>query len=153
MANKLKKMRLKSVDMTRKGANQKADIMLYKSADAQTDTGAPTESEKNLFKRFLNWMSNNPTEPAQGSQTPVGRSNEDPAEVYKSAITESLQSIVADDSLDDDEKKSLIEQSIGEYHDKMIELYSEPPVVDEPPTVTKSAPDIVEIEEITVKKK
>ena len=35
MATKLKKMRLTSVDLVRAGANQKADICLYKSADAQ----------------------------------------------------------------------------------------------------------------------
>lgn len=35
MATKLKKMRLTSVDLVRAGANQKADICLYKSAKAQ----------------------------------------------------------------------------------------------------------------------
>ena len=38
MANKLKKMRLTSVDLVRAGANQKADICIYKSMD-----GAPAE--------------------------------------------------------------------------------------------------------------
>lgn len=38
MATKLKNMRLVSVDLVRRGANQEADICLYKSLD-----GAPTE--------------------------------------------------------------------------------------------------------------
>lgn len=38
MATKLKNLRLTSVDLVRRGANQEADICLYKSLD-----GAPTE--------------------------------------------------------------------------------------------------------------
>ena len=38
MATKLKNLRLTSVDLVRRGANQEADICLYKSMD-----GAPTE--------------------------------------------------------------------------------------------------------------
>ena len=41
MATKLKKMELTSVDLVRAGANQEADICLFKSLD-----GAPAEDEK-----------------------------------------------------------------------------------------------------------
>lgn len=50
MATKLRNMRLTSVDLVRAGANQEADICLFKSLD-----GTPTEDT--------------PTEPAQASRT------------------------------------------------------------------------------------
>ncbi len=37
MANRLKNLRLTSVDLVKAGANQEADICLYKSLDPQTE--------------------------------------------------------------------------------------------------------------------
>ena len=53
MANKLKKMHLTSVDLVRRGANQEADICLYKGLDPSEPTETPTEQETNIFKRFI----------------------------------------------------------------------------------------------------
>lgn len=94
MSTKLKNMKLTSVDLVRAGANQEADICLYKSANPPAETTI---------------------------------------DLYKSAITESLQSIVADESLSVEEKNSLIEKSIGQYHDRMTELFSAAPA-EEPQT-------------------
>ncbi len=41
MANKLKNLRLTSVDLVKAGANQEADICLYKSLEGQTDNPEP----------------------------------------------------------------------------------------------------------------
>lgn len=123
MANKLKNMRLTSVDMVRNGANQEADICLFKSADP---TDEPTERETNIFKRFLNWLRENPTEGENEPTAPVEKADEQPdlADIYKSAITESLQSIAADDNLTATEKNDMIAKSLEEYHEAMVELLS-----------------------------
>ncbi len=41
MANRLKNLRLTSVDLVKAGANQEADICLYKSLDPQNGTPEP----------------------------------------------------------------------------------------------------------------
>ncbi len=41
MANKLKNLRLTSVDLVKAGANQEADICLYKSLEPQAGTPEP----------------------------------------------------------------------------------------------------------------
>lgn len=124
MANKLKNMQLTSVDMVRAGANQEADICLFKSAAPQKATEPPVEGEKNIFKRFLAWLCESDVEQPEELEDPVEKADDQPdlANIYKSAITESLQSIVADETLSVDEKNSLIAKSIDQYHDAMTEL-------------------------------
>ena len=124
MATKLKNMRLTSVDLVRNGANQEADICLFKSADPAEATEAPTERETNIIKRFLNWLRENPTEGEYEPENPIEKADEQPdiVDIYKSAITESLQSIAADDSLSAAEKNDMIAKSLDEYHEAMVEL-------------------------------
>ena len=43
-------------------------------------------------------------------------------DLYKSAITESIQSIFEDETLSADEKRNMIEKSLEQYHAAMIEL-------------------------------
>lgn len=126
MATKLKKMRLTSVDLVRAGANQEADICLYKSADPAEPTEKPTEEEKNIFKRFLNWLHEDAAEAENEPVEGIEKADEPeyPADIYKSAITESIQSIVADDRLSLDEKNAMIEKSISQYHDSMAGLFA-----------------------------
>ena len=132
MATKLKNMQLTSVDMVRAGANQEADICLFKSAAPQEATESPTAGEMNILKRFLNWFLENPTGAENEPQEDVGKADDDigyaddPADIYKSAITASLQSIAADKTLTIEEKNSMIEKSIGQYHDAMLELLADP---------------------------
>lgn len=125
MATKLKKMRLTSVDLVRAGANQEADICLYKSADPTEPPEQPTAEEKNIFKRFINWLRENPTEADSEPTGPIEKAGEQPDRetIYKNAITESLQSIIADDSLSATEKSSMIEKSIEQYHEAMMEFF------------------------------
>jgi hypothetical protein len=47
---------LTGVDLVCAGANQEADICLFKSADAPCESKLPTEPETNILKRFLHWM-------------------------------------------------------------------------------------------------
>lgn len=130
MATKLKNLRMTSVDLVRNGANQEADICLFKSADPAESTETPTERETNIFKRFLNWLRENPAEGENEPENPIEKADEQPdlADIYKSAITESLQSIAADDSLSAEEKNDMIAKSLDEYHEAMVDLlvYGEP---------------------------
>ena len=72
------------------------------------------------------------------------------ADLYKSAITKSIQSIALDDTLSPEEKEAMIEKSLAQYHDKMMELTQaaeEPPAQENP--ISKSDPDrFVEIIEV-----
>jgi len=130
VATKLKKMRLTSVDLVRAGANQKADICLYKSDDAPGAAEEPTQAEKGLFRRFLTWLqsetpeadreaekSEEEEETAEKADDPL-----DKADLYKSAITDSINSIASDWRLSQAERESAIEKSLQQYHDAMMDL-------------------------------
>ena len=124
MATKLKKMKLTSVDLVRAGANQEADICLFKSADHVEPTESPTEGEKNIFKRFLDWLRENPAEGEYEPENPIEKAENDPdlEFIYKSALAESLHSIMTDDTLTEIEKKSMSEESLRQYADKIREM-------------------------------
>lgn len=124
MATKLKKMKLTSVDLVRAGANQEADICLFKSADPPEATESPTAAETNIFKRFLNWLRENPTEAENEPQSHIEKGDDLPdlEYIYKSALAESLQSIMADDTLTEIEKKDLTEESLRQYAEKIREM-------------------------------
>lgn len=125
MATKLRNMRLTSVDLVRAGANQEADICLFKSADPAEAAERPTEHEKNIFKRFIAWLTENPTEAATEPHSPVEKSDE-PADletIYKTALVESIHSIYSDSSLTDIEKTSMVEESVEQFQKKNRELF------------------------------
>lgn len=125
MATKLRNMRLTSVDLVRAGANQEADICLFKSADPPEAAGSPTEHEKNIFKRFIAWLTENPTEAAPEPHSPIEKADE-PADletIYKTALIESIHSIYSDSSLTDIEKASMVEESVEQFQKKNRELF------------------------------
>ena len=124
MATKLKKMKLTSVDLVRAGANQEADICLFKSATPPEATESPTAAETNIFKRFINWLRENPTEAAQEPQSPIEKADDMPdlEFIYKSALAESLQSIMTDETLTEVEKKDMTEESLRQYAEKIREM-------------------------------
>lgn len=125
MATKLKNLRMTSVDLVRNGANQAADICLYKSADPTDDPTMPTAEETNVLKRFFARLFATATEAAVEPDDPIEKADEEPclADIYKSAITESLQSIAADDTLTEAEKNDMIAKSMDQYHDAMLDLF------------------------------
>ena len=124
MATKLRKMKLTSVDLVRSGANQEADICLFKSATPPEAAEAPTEAETNVFKRFIAWLRNNPTEAEYGPQNHIEKGEELPdlEFIYKSALAESLSSIMADETLTEIQKKEMTEESLRQYADKIQEM-------------------------------
>ena len=124
MATKLKKMKLTSVDLVRAGANQEADICLFKSADPPEATESPTEPEKNIFKRFIAWLRENPTEAENEPHSHIENGEETPdlEFLYKSALAESLHSIMTDETLTEIEKKEMTEESLRQYEEKIREL-------------------------------
>ena len=134
MANKLKNMRLTSVDLVRNGANQEADICLYKSADPVEATETPTESEIGIFKRFINWLRESPaegdiepTDPIEKDYTTFdqinsNRENSDKLWRYTDALTCSIRSIQEDHDLDKDQKLQMMKQSLGEFTAAMEDL-------------------------------
>lgn len=166
MATRLKKMRLTSVDLVPAGANQEADICLYKSADPAEAAEQPTEGEKNIFKRFISWLRENPAEAAPAGDTPVAKdyttfnainANRESNEKlwrYTDALTQSIRSIQEDNDLDQDRKLQMMQQSLNEFNSAMEELFTVLSVAKDPnrPKVAKSSPDIIEIQEIQKKK-
>lgn len=155
MAYKLKNMRLTSVDMVRNGANQEADICLFKSADPEEDPAQPTAAEKNIFKRFINWLRENPAEEAQDDDDTIekdfstfdslnaARENNEKLWQYTSALSESIRSIQMDQDLDKSQKLQLMTQSMEQFDSAMAELIkalcNAAPPMSETATV-KSAP-------------
>lgn len=126
MATKLKNMKLTSVDLVRAGANQEADICLFKSADHVEAAEEPSEDEKNIFKRFLDWIRKNATEAENEPQSHAEKQEESIdslKDLYKSALAQSLDSIQKDDHLTDEEKKSMAEMSREQYNRKLKELH------------------------------
>lgn len=134
MANKLKNMRLTSVDLVRNGANQEADICLYKSADPAEATEQPSKAEIGVFKRFINWLRENPEEGAVEPTDPIekdyttfdqinsNRENSDKLWRYTDALTCSIRSIQEDHDLDKDQKLQMMKQSLGEFDAAMEDL-------------------------------
>ena len=134
MATKLKNLRMSSVDLVRNGANQEADICLFKSADPTEDPTQPTEEEKGIFKRFISWLFENPTEagvaPAEEVEKDfstfdsltAARENNEKLWQYTNALTESIRSIQMDQDLDKDQKYQLMCQSLDQFNDAMDKL-------------------------------
>lgn len=154
MPNKLKDMELSSVDMCRRGANQEAHFRLFKSASPET----------NIFKRFLDWLRENPDEIPEDTiekdyttfdQINDNRESEDKLWRYADALTCSLHSIRDDNELGREEKASMMRQSLQQFDAAMGQLIDQlagsAPRRDEP-VMAKSAPEYDMIEEIDSKK-
>ena len=133
MANKLKNLRLTSVDLVRNGANQEADICLFKSADPEEDPTQPTAEEKNIFKKLIDWIRKNDEEDTEEPEDVekdyntfdslnAARENNEKLWQYTSALTESLRSIQMDQTLDKDQKYQLMVQSLDQFEDAMGDL-------------------------------
>lgn len=147
MATKLKNIHLTSVDLVRSGANQEADICLFKGADHTGATQRTTEAEKSIFKRFIGWLRENHTEDEYEPTDPIEKTD-DIAKTYADTFSESIQSIHADETLGGIEKIDMMCKSIGEFYEAIGSLdHQDRPEEDESACVEKTA-DIDEIEEI-----
>ena len=117
MANKLKNLQLTSVDLVRSGANQEADICIRKSDDSGE---AP---ELNIFKRFLNWLKDNPQEVPAAEPAAYEIPMDDKTFLtYADALAKSIQSIQEDDSLDEAGKADMIQKSFEQYNEAVEKI-------------------------------
>lgn len=135
MANKLKNLKLTSVDLVRAGANQEADICIYKSATPQDGDNTASEHEKNIFKRFIDWLRENPSD---GENEPpntiekdfstfdklnTNRENQEKLWKYTSSLSESIRTIIEDNELDSIQKLDYMKKSLGQFDKAMEDLF------------------------------
>ena len=123
---KLRKMKLNSVDFVRNGANQAADIELYKSADYVPDDD---DEERNSFFKSISDGITNVLKKAFGDDSDgsepidVAKAESD-LTTFTDALGESFSSIMKDDTLDDSERVGMIQKSLSEFNDTLDEYIS-----------------------------
>lgn len=119
---KLRKMKLNSVDFVRNGANQAADIELYKSADYVPDDDE--EEERNSFFKSISDGITNVLKKAfsddseYSEQIDVAKAESD-LTAFTDVLGESFSSIMKDDTLDDSERVGMIQKSLSEFNDTL----------------------------------
>lgn len=137
MTTKLKNLQLTSVDLVRAGANQEADICLYKSADdVEPDNGVDKKLLKKLFESLKKAFSDPDSEVEKEDDSETEErtfdevregEEENPNRIlgtYLMALEESFQSIQSAD-LTDAKKKDMMKQSFEEFNEAMKELIPE----------------------------
>jgi len=170
MATKLRKMHLTSVDLVRAGANQEADICLFKSADGQNDGQQAAQSEEELFKQFLDWKQEQATAGTSAAnvegvakeyttfkEIEQTRNANDRLWRYTDALNASLRSIQEDHDLSENEKSELMLASLDQFDEAMQLLIEDlckvpeaqkPPDSKPEPAAEKQPAGFDEIEEI-----
>ena len=130
MATKLKNLQLTSVDLVRAGANQEADILLYKSAEGPVE-GADVQQEQTPEQEPDNApvADSDAEDPIEKDYTTfdtlnAGRENDEKLWRYTDALTTSIRSIKEDNSLDAGRKLDLMRKSLGEFDTAMADLFS-----------------------------
>lgn len=103
MANKLKNMLLKSVDLVKRGANPDADIMLYKSID-----GGPEDSTQVIMK-------------SEEEIEDMIEKSDDLMGTYADILKESFSSILNDASLTSDEAREMMAKSMEEFNETVVD--------------------------------
>lgn len=103
MANKLKNMLLKSVDLVRRGANPDADIMLYKSMD-----GGPEENAQVIMK-----SGEEIEDMIEKSYDLIGQ--------YTEILKNSYASILEDTSLKAYEAREMMAKSLAEFNETVFD--------------------------------
>ena len=137
MATKLKNLAVTSVDLVDQGANPDAHIRLFKRGAEPEDE--PSEEEKSLFKRFIQWFKKGYDDATKGTDgaEPEGNVQKDAkmfaetlhreamrqitSEIYDFcyALSDSLTSIICDKDLTADSKKAMMTQSLKEFGETM----------------------------------
>lgn len=112
--NKLKNMKLTSIDFVPKGANQHADIELFKSAPA-------SPAREGFFKSLVDWLTKGA--PGTFEQTLSTEDMRGKLWQYSHALDDSFESILESD-MSADEKKQMLRESLEQFRsavDGMIE--------------------------------
>ena len=118
MATKLKNLHLYKIDAVDDGANQRADIVLAKAKDADTDD--PEQEEVGLFKRFLAWLKGEDvrkeaTSFAEQLNTSSLDAIMDETWDVCYALRSSIQSILADVSMEAAAKQTALAESVDQF--------------------------------------
>ena len=130
MATKLKNLSVTSVDLVDQGANPDAHVRLFKRGDQGTET----DKDEGIIRKFLAWLRKGYEDATGGDvDNPVGTVEKDAStfgenisrELMRAvtsemfdccyALSDSLCSIICDNSLDTAAKQSLMNQSLDEF--------------------------------------
>ena len=130
MATKLKNLSVTSVDLVDQGANPDAHVRLFKRGDQGTET----DKDEGIIRKFLAWIRKGYEDATGGDvDNPVGTVEKDAStfgenisrELMRAvtsemfdccyALSDSLCSIICDNSLDTAAKQSLMNQSLDEF--------------------------------------
>ncbi len=103
--NKLKNMKLTSIDFVPKGANQHADIELFKSAPA-------SPAREGFFKSLVDWLTKGA--PGTFEQTLSTEDMRGKLWQYSHALDDSFESILESD-MSADEKKQMLRESLEQF--------------------------------------
>ena len=147
MATKLKNLKIHKVDFVDEGANQMADINLYKRKEPEEQ---PQES---IFKRFIGWLKGEGMDDAQiqeeiqkaavsfNDQLVIRSAEEIDNELWKvtSALRSSLYSILVDTEMDSASKATAMSESVSQFTSAMSEYI--PKWCSGQVAITKSAED------------
>ena len=129
---KLKNMKLTSVDLVPQGANPDADICLFKSADNLH----LKDDEKNVLKKFFGAIASlfgfedhmaggiNKGDSKTFADIDNTREYRELLWRYESAFSESIYSILNDEDLDDTARLNELNTSLGQYAEKLKELFT-----------------------------
>ena len=118
MATKLKNLHLYKIDAVDDGANQRADIVLTKAKDVDTDK--PNLDEFGLFKRFLAWVKGEEVRKdatsfvQQLNATSLDEIMDETWDVCY-ALRNSIMSILGDVSMEAAEKQTAIAESVDQF--------------------------------------
>lgn len=129
LAKKLKNLKVTSVDFVDEGANQRADINLFKRRDPED------KPQDSMFKRFVSWLKGEGMDEAQieaeiqkaavsfNEQLAVRNSEEIDSEIWNatSALRASLYSIVVDTEMDAANKPAAMTESVNQFATAMQE--------------------------------
>lgn len=115
MANKLKNLRVTSVDLVPLGANPDANIKLFKSRTIKRKDDNVDTFWKKIQKAFLkNTGVELSDEVMKEIESSIDTNSNSPINDITKAMNESLESIKEDVNLSDEEKINLIHKSLGE---------------------------------------
>ena len=103
--NKLKNMKLNSVDFVPKGANQHADIELFKSAPE-------VPAREGVFKSFVDWLTKGA--PETFDQTKAQKRIREKLRQFSYALDDSFESILESD-MGADDKKTMLRESLDQF--------------------------------------
>ena len=112
---KLSKVNLKSVDMVNQGANQEADICLFKSADGDSQSAAEPQEETSILTNILNLLKSTFAAGEEREEDMNIQKMQNDSDAYLEAFQESVDSIIGSNIIDDKTRKSLLAKSLRQF--------------------------------------